>query len=283
MLLFTLVVFSLICRAADPYPAFYPHDHEKHRSVACARCHPVSMAAPSPGKLGGHETCVDCHNFATDALTKYEAVCGVCHRSKPESKQQPNLFAFPHARPASGFSNRSFSHRAHLADPPSAGACWASTRVWGANPNQPLCTNCHSAVSVADSGRQMSTGSGHSFCFECHCDEPRDRTRIPAFDECAKCHIAAKGSRSRWTALVSEFQHSEHGFDTRSRLKTQAVAKPAADALCRECHASAVSAANMAAVRLPGQATCNRCHTERLGLPDPLSDAVAAKLRAAQP
>lgn len=169
-------------RAAHSTPsefeARFPHGRPEHRSMPCARCHPVEAGGAAlaiDGRLAPtHRLCVDCHGeLASPRLSD----CGGCHR-----------WADGAAAVEGGWRVAGFDHALHAVDvrtaerrPGGEGLGWQAFDRGSAAPL--ACAACHGARSeAADTPMGRPTMSD---CDDCH--DGQHAFSTTGFD-CARCH-----------------------------------------------------------------------------------------------
>jgi NAD-dependent SIR2 family protein deacetylase len=297
-----------------------------HTDIACSECHRVTIENPDkiiglgkgqPTKTGSdyppHSACIDCHqNFAALALAEAFGetrvqFCAICHNGPPRSLRQPALFdRIPKPGGVTDFGIR-FSHEAHrktlenvVITPVGLNQDDPTKRF---KPNEkPDCIDCHTLVkpAVAD-GLDMSVEKSHSTCFQCHGVVPTsgrkdsDPTKFPYLNDCRECHRVALRNLppSPRNFDIPRFKHEDHNYEIRPVRKRDFVALTVGqreERLCIECHDTVEKAQTLAEIKLPEPATCDKCHSNRpglpykegIGFPDILERDVLDKLRASR-
>lgn len=260
------IAFTPLRGAIFGTSAAYSHLHPKHVSLECRGCHSLKPDEADIHEMPGHATCTACHNFAAEAVKRAENFCGECHTSTEASQEHPALYDFPKQHSSHDFGDL-FAHLAHK----NAGA---ATRCEApGTSSQSQCADCHAPV-VAAAAQQpdVQMEASHTFCFACHCQNPRGYTEArknlnPSRQDCAVCHVEREAALTSF-ADVRDFRHADHLFDTRPLRKDIGPVSHDADVLCVECHRTAALSLHLSDVRQPEAATCRSCHTGRPGLPD---------------
>ena len=266
--------------------ASFPHGKPKHSTLDCSKCHTISPADIDVKKFPGHAVCVACHNLALESINKPIAFCGICHEQRPGvliTKALPALFQFPKPDVTKQFGD-AFSHPTHMK--PDAGRdvlankAVAKQGLDGMGRRDfgppPKCSDCHHTL-VPPMTPEVSSDTGHKACFQCHNQQPLAK---PSMYQCAECHKLAGPRSPHLYGVVTDFKHSDHDYDIRSKKKADLRIPKPPDYLCAECHQSAASAAGLGAIRLPQESYCNDCHNGKIGLPDPLSQKVLDSLKS---
>jgi hypothetical protein len=248
--------------------AAYSHLHPKHVELECRKCHSLKPNEADIRAMPGHAACTACHNFAAEAVKRTESFCGECHTSTEASQDHPALYDFPRPHGSRDFGGL-FSHLAHK----NAGTATRCEAPGAASRSE--CADCHAAVDPAPAQQpDKRMEASHTFCFACHCDNPRGYTEArgnlnPGRNDCAVCHVPQEAGLTSF-ADVKDFRHADHVFDTRPIRKDIGPASHDPDVLCIECHRTAALSHHLSEIRQPEAATCRSCHTGEPGLPDPL-------------
>lgn len=268
--------------------ASFPHQSQKHRTLACSTCHVITPEEIEVKGFPGHAACISCHNFAVEGMTKPDLFCGICHASKAVSKSRPALFQFPKRRLVSDFGDN-FSHPSHLkaqmsdveCGHPSTGQAVSPAISLQAIPDRtPRCADCHRKVEpVNTSLRELTSETGHLTCFKCHCEHPKNRPAMPSRYDCASCHQLNGPLPPRLFNLVKGFKHDDHQYDTRPKRKADWQKAKSPDHLCAECHQAVVIAPSLREIRLPEENYCAECHNGKVGLPDALAKEITDSLK----
>lgn len=189
--------FSVERHAAPPYPLL-----ERHRQVACKKCHPKNPTGRAPESLGSaavlirrpHEHCADCHADPHGGQLRARADGGACEACHGVAGFKPSTYtAAEHNRLPLPLAGR------HAAIP--CAACHALERpglpAWPAG---------------VDLGTARVGFRSSGACAECHGDPHDGRFEAqgerPAPKGCLTCH----GADQFRPALVDAARHGTFGF-----------------------------------------------------------------------